>query len=39
MAIRKYENLSDMDMIYLLVESTNIYYYTINGKVHRWNGI
>ena len=39
MAIRKYENLSDMDMIYLLVESTNVYYDTINGKVHRWNGI
>lgn len=39
MAIQKYENLSDMDMIYLLFDSTNIYYDTINGKVHRWNGI
>lgn len=39
MAIRKYENLSDMDMIYLLFDSTNIYYDTINGNVHRWNGI
>lgn len=39
MAIRKYENLSDMDMIYLLFDSTNVYYDTISGATHRWNGI
>lgn len=39
MSAIKYTNLNDTDMIYLLVESTNIYYDTINGKVHRWNGI
>lgn len=36
MAIQKYKNLSDMDMIYLLVESTNIYYRTIGGDQSRW---
>lgn len=35
----KYTNLNDSDMIYLLFDSTNIYYDTINGNVHRWNGI
>lgn len=35
----KYTNLNDSDMIYLLFDSTNIYYDTINGAVHRWNGI
>lgn len=32
MAIQKYENLSDMDMIYLLVNSTNIYYDIIHDR-------
>ena len=35
----KYTNLNDSDMIYLLFDSTNVYYDTINGNVHRWNGI
>lgn len=39
MSAIKYTNLNDTDMIYLLVDSTNIYYDTINGEVHRWNGI
>lgn len=39
MSAIKYTNLNDTDMIYLLVDSTNIYYDTINGNVHRWNGI
>ena len=39
MAIQKYENLSDMDMIYLLVNSTNVYYDVIRGATHRWDGI
>lgn len=39
MSAIKYTNLNDTDMIYLLFDSTNIYYDTINGKVHRWNGI
>lgn len=39
MSAIKYNNLNDTDMIYLLVESTNIYYDTISGTVHRWNGI
>lgn len=39
MSAIKYTNLNDTDMIYLLVESTNIYYDTISGAVHRWNGI
>ena len=39
MSVIKYTNLNDTDMIYLLVESTNIYYDTINGNIHRWNGI
>lgn len=32
----KYTNLTDMDMIYLLVNSTNVYYDTIHDKCHRW---
>ena len=39
MSAIKYTNLNDTDMIYLLVDSTNIYYDTISGAVHRWNGI
>lgn len=39
MSAIKYTNLNDTDMIYLLVDSTNIYYDTINGEIHRWNGI
>lgn len=39
MSAIKYTNLNDTDMIYLLFDSTNIYYDTINGNVHRWNGI
>lgn len=39
MSAVKYTNLTDTDMIYLLVDSTNIYYDTISGAVHRWNGI
>lgn len=39
MSAIKYTNLNDTDMIYLLVDSTNIYYDTISGSVHRWNGI
>lgn len=39
MAIQKYKNLSDMDMIYLLVNSTNVYYDVISGATHRWDGI
>lgn len=39
MTIRKYKNLSDMDMIYLLVESTDIYYRTIGGDQSQWAGI
>lgn len=39
MSAIKYTNLNDTDMIYLLVDSTNIYYDTISGTVHRWNGI
>lgn len=39
MSAIKYTNLNDTDMIYLLVASTNIYYDTINGEIHRWNGI
>ena len=39
MSAIKYTNLNDTDMIYLLVDSTNIYHDTINGNVHRWNGI
>lgn len=39
MAIQKYKNLSDMDMIYLLVESTYIYYRTIGGDQSQWAGI
>lgn len=35
----KYTNLTDMDMIYLLVDSTNVYYDTISDTIHRWNGI
>ena len=35
----KYTNLNDSDMIYLLFDSTNVYYDTINGNIHRWNGI
>ena len=32
MAVVKYTNLTDMDTIYLLVNSTKIYYDVINGK-------
>ena len=32
----KYTNLTDMDIIYLLVNSTHVYYDTINDKCHRW---
>lgn len=32
MAIQKYENLSDTDLIYLLVNSTNIYYDIIHDR-------
>lgn len=39
MSAIKYTNLNDTDMIYLLFDSTNIYYDTISGAVHRWNGI
>lgn len=39
MSAIKYTNLNDTDMIYLLVDSTNIYYDTISGAVHRWDGI
>lgn len=39
MSAIKYTNLNDTDMIYLLVDITNIYYDTIRGTVHRWNGI
>lgn len=35
----KYTNLNDTDMIYLLVESTNVYYDTISCEIHRWNEI
>lgn len=39
MSAIKYTNLTDMDMIYLLFDSTNVYYDTISGVVHRLNGI
>lgn len=32
MAIQKYENLSDIDLIYLLVNSTDIYYDIIHDR-------
>lgn len=39
MSAIKYTNLNDTDMIYLLVESTNVYYDTISSEIRRWNGI
>lgn len=39
MSAVKYTNLNDTDMIYLLFDSTNVYYDTISGAIHRWNGI
>ena len=39
MSAIKYTNLNDTDMIYLLVESTNIYYRAIAGDQSQWAGI
>lgn len=39
MSAIKYTNLNDTDMIYLLVESTDIYYRTIAGDRSQWAGI
>lgn len=39
MSVVKYTNVNDTDMIYLLFDSINVYYDTINGTTHRWNGI
>lgn len=39
MSAIKYTNLNDIDMIYLLVESTNIYYRAIAGDQSQWAGI
>lgn len=39
MSAIKYTNLNDTDMIYLLVESTDIYYRAIAGDQSQWAGI
>lgn len=39
MSAIKYTNLNDTDMIYLLVESTDIYYHAIAGDQSQWAGI
>lgn len=39
MSAIKYTNLNDTDMIYLLVESTDIYYRAIAGNQSQWAGI
>ena len=39
MSVIKYTNLNDTDMIYLLVESTDIYYRAIAGDQSQWAGI
>jgi hypothetical protein len=39
MSTIKYTNLNDTDMIYLLVESTDIYYRAIAGDQSQWAGI
>lgn len=39
MSAIKYTNLNDTDMIYLLVESTDIYYRAIAGDRSQWGGI
>lgn len=36
MSAIKYTNLNDTDMIYLLVESTDIYYRAIAGDQSQW---
>lgn len=39
MSAIKYTNLNDTDRIYLLVESTDIYYRAIAGDQSQWAGI
>lgn len=39
MSAIKYTNLNDTDMIYLLVESTDIYYRATAGDQSQWAGI
>lgn len=39
MSAIKYTNLNDTDIIYLLVESTDIYYRAIAGDQSQWAGI